>query len=135
MKKKIVKTKKEQSQSVLSFLVEDGVMTVSIFNGEKTKKVVVEEKDALLPAVASACLHLSKKQAHPDVIVVRGNAERFSESRSIVTIANALAYAWNIPVFVDETGKKDLWPLTPMYSSEPHITKSKKQISLEKKVS
>lgn len=110
---------------ILRFESKNNAISISLSHGEKKKIARVKEKDALLAAVNKVCVLLPKKQ-HPDHIVVCGDVERFSESRSIVTIANTLAFAWKISISIDENSKKDLWPLKPMYSSEPHITNSKK---------
>jgi len=72
-------------------------------------------------------------------IIVGGVAARFSESRSLATVASVLGYAWRAPaasspkVVPDGASaamlKKILdrgrWPLAPAYSGPPHITKPK----------
>ncbi len=76
----------------------------------------------------------------PRAILVAGSAERFSDSRSVATIANTLAFAWDIPIAVatrlpvrlDEKTLKPFFSrnqsaIRVRYSGKPHITIPRKK--------
>ncbi len=76
----------------------------------------------------------------PRAMLVAGSAERFSDSRSVATIANTLAFAWDIPIAVTVRlpavlNEKTLKPIFSRkqsairvrYSGKPHITIQRKK--------
>lgn len=100
--------------------------------GEGTESVDVPAYRDLLAGVNL----LWEKRGPFSGIVLAGRAARFSESRSVVTIANTLALAWRAPVaavakpiLAPEHAtllaliRKDQWPVPAVYSGEPNITK------------
>lgn len=108
----------------------EGVEVVAV--GAAGERRTAADRDGLLQAVAAAF-----PEGKPAGIVVAGVAGRFSESRSVATLANVLAYAWGVKAAATSkpwptgTGaaraKRALagarWPLKPAYSGEPNITK------------
>ena len=115
----------------------DGLRVAAIGDdGKRAVRAIAHEQDLLASAIA-----LSGK-SRIDGIVVSGQSRRFSESRAVAAIANALGYAWRAPVARTSLGllpdrvapailrrllARDGWPIRPRYSGKPNITKPGKR--------
>ncbi len=109
--------------------------------GEETESVDVPAYRDLLAGINL----LLEKRGPFGGIVLAGRAARFSESRSVATIANTLALAWRAPVAAVAKPilepehaallallHKNQWPVPAVYSGEPNITKRASRIGSRK---
>ena len=96
--------------------------------GDRKKKVA--DRDALLAGIDAL---IKEDGGKPQGLAIRTGVGRFSETRSLVSIANALSYAWDIPVASVGPGEDPSIPVSSQrkmyarasYSSEPSITPPK----------
>lgn len=107
-------------------------MQISSLLGGKIKKQKAAKKGELLSAVVQLL-----RGSAVEGIAVRVGVGRFSDTRTLITTANALSYAWGVPVItvspdydIDEKieaavlgSKKKYAGAT--YSAPPHITRKK----------
>lgn len=116
---------------------------VSLVPGPASGERLVGNHQELLRAIAGL-LDSGRRTIplRPRAILVAGVAERFSDSRSIATIANTLAFAWDIPIAATRLSSTLLdektWPqffsrthaaVKAHYSGKPHITVPRKKPS------
>ncbi len=112
------------------------------------KKTVHTKKQSelLLPKIEGLCSQRKKKNPKITGIGVIKGPGGFTSLRTGITVANALAYAWGIPVvgykksecrtiemLASKAAKaimksKKYIPVQPHYGKLPHITKAKKKI-------
>jgi tRNA A37 threonylcarbamoyladenosine modification protein TsaB len=100
---------------------------------QRSKKVNYDESEKLLKTIDQV---IGKcQQRIKGIIVVNGQQGRFSAIRVGVACANALAWAWNVPVLGIQQGeeirraierinqlKKFQGSVEPVYEKEPNIT-------------
>lgn len=93
-----------------------------------------QEKGILLEHIVSLIKAADNGKVR-GIIVVKGSRGRFSVIRSGVATANALAFAWNVPVAgivqgediasaIQDVAHRTVFnqPVVPMYDREPNIT-------------
>lgn len=111
---------------------------ISLVLAERGVEHVIGAQQELLRGIALLCE--ARGVQRPSGILVVGGAERFSDSRSVATVANTLAFAWAIPVAVanrlpDVCSAQTLLrsflqkqtAIRVRYSGKPHITVPRKQ--------
>lgn len=110
-----------------------GQATLSLLNPPGETKATISMpinrvKEDLLSFVKKLLIKSKINQSNIDFIEVQASGEGFTTTRLRVAIANALAYALNIPV-KPITGKalkkKGIMIVPPLYSQAPNITTKK----------
>ncbi len=110
-----------------------GLTELSLLNNKDEVKVMIsvpieKTKEDLLSFVKKLLIKSKINQSNIDFIEVQASGEGFTTTRLRVAIANALAYALNIPV-KPITGKalkkKGIMIVPPLYSQAPNITTKK----------
>jgi hypothetical protein len=110
----------------LGIEAEGDELAVFCFEGRGAIDRRTVNRDTLLNKIAEALREKKSEGRDLAGIALVGAAKRFSESRSLATVANTLSYALGVPV-----GKLSRragvflgvsWPIEPKYCGEPNIT-------------
>ena len=110
-----------------------GLTELSLLNNKDEVKVMIsvpieKTKEDLLSFVKKLLIKSKINQSNIDFIEVQASGEGFTTTRLRVAIANALAYALNIPVKPisgKALKKKGIMIVPPLYSQPPNITTKK----------
>lgn len=108
---------------------EIGKLLLSLYNNEHKlafRKLHLTDKisEALLPELQRLLVRANRSIQDISLIKVNPGPGGFSATRSGVAVANALAFALNVPVAEWPSGKIKKMVL-PKYDRAPNITKSK----------
>lgn len=115
------------------------LLTIALYDAnarcvkKEEKAIDRKESEHLLPLIKKITTEKAAKSIS-GIVVVKGPAGRFSAIRTGVSVANALAFAWNVPVVGIEQGeslegafkeiknKKEFTkPVLAVYAQEPNI--------------